>query len=148
MRAAVLALALAGCAAAPQAPRDIPLRNPTAPVASQADAGLERLAGDWVVVQGAELAPGTPVSVSPDQWWIGGSAVPVVQSGQGRFDTLDGALWVHWLDIGNRTAAVGDPGGSRVWIMDRSLSPGPDRLQAAREILAWYGYDLSRLEGL
>jgi apolipoprotein D and lipocalin family protein len=60
---------------------------------------------------------------------------------------LGGApLWVHWLDFDNRTAALGAPDGSRVWIMDRSGAPA-ERLSAAREILDWYGYDLSRLRG-
>lgn len=54
---------------------------------------------------------------------------------------------MHWLDDDNRTAALGDPGGARVWIMDRTGTPR-ERLAAARSILAWYGYDLGRLSGL
>ena len=59
-RVIVLAcLVLSGCAPAPELPRaPIPLRNPTAPVASQANATLERLQGRWIVVQGAGLTPG------------------------------------------------------------------------------------------
>ncbi|WP_420325287.1 lipocalin family protein [Mameliella sp.] len=144
MRALCLVLALAGCAAAP--PRgDLPLRNPTAPVASQADAALGRLSGEWLVVQGAELRPGTRVRFDKRQAVIGGRAMPVRDEGQGRL-TLDSApVWVYWIDADNRTAALGDPDGRRVWIMDRSGQPG-ERLRAAREILAWYGYDLERLE--
>ena len=41
---------------------------------------------------------------------------------------------------------LGDPNGTRVWIMDRTGRPG-DRLRPAQEILEWYGYDLSRMEG-
>jgi apolipoprotein D and lipocalin family protein len=67
--------------------------------------------------------------------------------GQGRYETGDGPLWVHWLDVGNRTAAIGDPWGGRVWIMDRTGTSSPDRIRAAREILHWYGYDLTRLVG-
>ncbi len=137
-------LLLAGCAA-PQ-PRDpLPLRNPTALVASQADATLQRLAGSWVVVQGAGLPPGTALRFGATQAQIAGQAVDLIAGRQGRF-TLNGEeIWVFWLDADNRTAALGDPHGQRVWIMDRTGNPG-ERLRAAREILEWYGYDLSRLE--
>ena len=40
---------------------------------------------------------------------------------------------------------MGDPDGQRVWIMDRTGRPG-ERLRIAREILQWYGYDVTRLE--
>ncbi len=69
------------------------------------------------------------------------------ERGQGRYDTEEGPLWVHWLDVGDRTAAIGDPSGRTVWIMDRTATGSPDRIAAAREILDWYGYDLARLLG-
>ncbi|MBV7393151.1 lipocalin family protein [Mameliella sediminis] len=146
MKRLCLLLMLAGCAAAP-VPRDVPLRNPTAPVASQVDATLTRLTGDWRVVQGAGVAPGSSVNVSSNQVSLAGQVRTVRDDGQGRL-SLDGApLWIYWIDADNRTAALGDPDGRRVWIMDRTGQPG-ERLRAAREILEWYGYDLTRLEGL
>ncbi|MFZ5961546.1 lipocalin [Thalassococcus sp. BH17M4-6] len=141
-----LLLAVA-CTAAPPADRTaIPLRNPTAPVASQANATADRLAGSWVVVQGAGVAPGTVVEVSDAGLSVGGVAYALVAPG--RFERGEGRLWVHWLDIGNRTAALGDPAGGQVWIMDRTRASSPDRLTAAREILDWYGYDLRQLQAM
>ncbi|WP_417741418.1 lipocalin [Salipiger sp.] len=140
-------LGLAGCAPSPELPRAaIPLRNPTAPVASQANATLERLQGRWVVVQGAGLTPGAALAFDGDRVTIDGAALPVRDLSNGRFGIAGDELWVHWLDADDRTAAIGDPGGARVWIMDRTGAPR-ERLDAAREILDWYGYDLGRLAG-
>jgi len=152
LRTLVLLLVLAGCATPPRAPTvPIPLRNPTAPVASQIDVTQDRLAGDWIVVQGAGLPPGTRVTIGTDLLRTETPTQSKVSTftprGQGRYDTGDGPLWVHWIDVGNRTAALGDPSGSRVWIMDRAASGSPDRIRAAREILDWYGYDLMRMVG-
>lgn len=140
-----LVMVLAGCAA-PVPPSDIaiPLRNPTAPVASQSNATAKRLAGTWVVVAGAGLDAGTELRFAPGQVRIDGVTLPFADEGQGRFRLGAEVLWVHWLDFDNRTAALGDPGGGRVWIMDRTGRPG-ERLDAARKILDWYGYDLTRL---
>ncbi|MDJ0820888.1 MAG: lipocalin family protein [Paracoccaceae bacterium] len=147
MRALVAALFLAGCAATPDPLTDvtIPLRNPTAPVASQADVTLDRLQGDWRVVSGSGITPGARLQIRGAQMVIDGVVLALTDDGEGRLKLSDETLWVHWLDIGNRTAAVGDPAGSRVWIMDRTGAPR-ERLKAAREILDWYGYDLSRME--
>lgn len=146
-RALLLVLALAGCgggAPAPLAEVAIPLRNPTTPVASQADAGVARLAGDWVVVSGAGMAPGTRLRIGSGRMMLDDVTLPFVAEGQGRYLLGEERIWVHWLDADNRTAAMGEPGGKRVWIMDRSGAPG-DRLRAAREILNWYGYDVGRM---
>lgn len=138
---------VAGCAATPPALQDIdiPLRNPTARVASQVDADLSRLDGEWIVVKGAGIAPGAKLGFSRGTLAVNGVVLPLVDKGQGRLDLNGDALWVHWLDADNRTAALGDPGGGRVWIMDRTGRPG-ERLRAAQDILKWYGYDLSRME--
>lgn len=144
--ALALILLLAACAKPATLPEvPIPLRNPTAPVASQVDASLLRLQGDWVVVQGAGLTPGSRLNFGAKAVRIGGVAIPLQDKGQGRLVMGDEQLWVHWLDADNRTAAMGNPQGTRVWIMDRTGKPG-ERLNAAREILEWYGYDLSRME--
>ena len=148
MKALVLLVVLAACTAPPGRPVTSGLRDSAAPVASQLDATEARLAGDWVVVQGAGVDPGARIRIAPGRMRIDGAQIgdtALVALGQGRFRTDAGPLWVHWLDVANRTAALGDPGGSRVWIMDRTASGSPDRTAAAREILGWYGYDLTRL---
>lgn len=146
--AAVVLTFAAACSTSPdpQTQKSLPLRNPTVQVASQLDATQERLSGDWIVVQGAGVAPGTRVRIASGQIRIGdGLPRGFAPLGQGRFQSGDSALWIHWLDVGNRTVALGDPAGTRVWIMDRTATGSRDRLIAARDILGWYGYDLTRL---
>jgi apolipoprotein D and lipocalin family protein len=80
---------------------------------------------------------------------IEGRAVP---SGPGRFEVafrglpFRGPCWVLWVDEGYRTAVVGVPSGRAGWILNRDPVIPPDRLRAAREILEWNGYDLTRLQ--
>ena len=139
-------LLVAGCTT-PADDLVLPVRNPTAPVASQADVTIDRLAGRWRVVEAyPDQAPRIVI--------IGEGAVrldtndPVSAGliGPGRLQVGDAVWWVHWLDVDNRTAAIGDPDGDFVWIMDRTPASSPDRLAAARDVLGWYGYDLTRIE--
>ncbi|WP_425102143.1 lipocalin [Tropicibacter sp. S64] len=123
----------------------IPVRNPTAQVASQADVTLDRLSGDWVVVEGYGIAPGARIRIADGLFVLDGRPMPMVVERAGRLMVQGRPVWVHWLDVDNRTAALGDPNGSQVWIMDRTGKPG-ERRQAARDILAWYGYDLGRMQ--
>ncbi|WP_425070325.1 lipocalin [Sagittula sp. S175] len=145
----LLPLMLAACSAAPVAVpvAPVPLRNPTAPVASQADVTLARIEGPWRVVQSSRAYPGTPVMIGGDAMQLGTTAKPLIALGKGRYAWGEGKLWVHWLDADNRTVALGDPGGTWFAILDRTGKPG-ERLHAAREILEWYGYDLSRVATL
>nr|WP_275116102.1 lipocalin family protein [Aliiroseovarius subalbicans] len=53
--------------------------------------------------------------------------------------------WVLWVDDDYRTAVVGTPSGSFGWILDRNRTGGEDRITAARRVLQFNGYDLSRL---
>ncbi|QFU08107.1 Outer membrane lipoprotein Blc precursor [Rhodobacteraceae bacterium THAF1] len=59
---------------------------------------------------------------------------------------LAAPYWVLWVDEGYRTAVVGVPSGRAGWILNRDPSILADRLAAAREVLAFNGYDLSRLQ--
>jgi apolipoprotein D and lipocalin family protein len=81
---------------------------------------------------------------------IAGTAEPV---GPGRFRVRFGAVpfveadyWVLWVDEGYRTAVVGTPSGRAGWILNRDPQIPADRLAAAREMLDFNGYDVSRLE--
>ena len=142
--ALVAACVKAPPAVAPNPPMPIQLRDASAPVASQSDVDLSRLQGRWHVIESAGDTGGSEMQVSGSRLTIGDNTFAFTAVGQGRFMLGDRPVWVHWLDFDNRTAAMGDPGGSRVWIMDRTGAPG-ERLKAARDILEWYGYDLSRL---
>lgn len=147
MRALVLFVVLAACQSGPAARQDhIPLRNPTAPVASQVNVPISALVGDWIAVQSAGIDVGAKIRVDTQDIYIKQKPAKYSYDRAGRFATDDGPLWVYWVDAGYRTVAMGDPQGTRVWIMDRRANSSPDRLRAARKILQWYGYDLTRLE--
>lgn len=72
-------------------------------------------------------------------------------SGPGRLKVrLNGVpvaadYWVLWVDEGYRTAVVGVPSGRAGWILNRTPDIPADRLKAARDVLAFNGYDLNRL---
>jgi apolipoprotein D and lipocalin family protein len=79
---------------------------------------------------------------------IGGTAQVV---GPGRLTVrLDGVpvaapYWVLWVDEAYRTAVVGQPNGRAGWVLNREPEIPQDRWVAAREVLDFNGYDLSRL---
>ncbi|WP_368184483.1 lipocalin family protein [Aestuariibius sp. HNIBRBA575] len=147
---------LAGCAAEPaliSAP--IPYRNPTQPVASKALFDFDRAQGDWHVM--AEFPDGvcvaTQVQISAtlftrhcaDGTLIGGG---ITQIGPGRLRIgAQGSeqYWVLWTDDSYRTMVLADPNGRLGWILNRDSQISADRMQAAREILDFNGYDVSRL---
>ncbi len=66
-----------------------------------------------------------------------------------RFDTvpfLSAPYWVLWVSEDYRSAVVGVPSGRAGWILHRDPAMPADRLAAAREVLDFNGYDVSRLE--
>lgn len=155
---AALAALLAGCAG----PRsdDGGLRDQSARVSSQVNVTTDRLAGNWHVRVGW---PGTPELSGPlhlaqDEGTLtlkatatqGTARATLVPLGQGRFRSTqtdafsESPLWVFWMDADDRTAAIGTPDGRFGWIMDRAPTGGADRITAAKEIMEWMGYDLSR----
>jgi len=76
--------------------------------------------------------------------------LPVTRIGKGQFRVTlpDGTprdFWVLWVDEGFRTAVLGNKTGEFGWIIDRSTKGGADRIRAAREILDFNGYDVSKL---
>lgn len=74
-------------------------------------------------------------------------------SGPGRLEVkfssvpfVKAPYWVLWVDEDYQTAVVGVPSGRAGWILNRAPTLRADRLQAARDVLAFNGYDLSRLQ--
>lgn len=53
--------------------------------------------------------------------------------------------WILWVDEGYRTAVVGAPNGRSGWILNRDPKIPVDRLNAAREVLDFNGYNVSKL---
>ncbi|WP_457645516.1 lipocalin family protein [Profundibacter sp.] len=115
-------------------------------------------AGNWVVVATYDPALcGVQAGVTPKGFdWIERncngdeyhSIAPV--TGPGRFTPKGGAHkgrehWVMWVDQTYRTAVIGSVDGSFAMVLNRDQHIPPDRMQAAREILDWNGYDLGRL---
>jgi apolipoprotein D and lipocalin family protein len=166
-RIALIAAALCiACAPTPPAP-SAGYRSAAVPIYSTAALPIARLVGQWRQVGGfgapkpCAPAPALTITASPQsaaqaqfdlclgaQRLQGGGAVasPVVSAGaQGRYliAGLSAPLWVLWIDEGNRSMALGTPDGSFGMILSKDPIPA-DRLRAAREVLAWNGYDLTQ----
>ncbi len=76
---------------------------------------------------------------------------------QGHAVTAPGVLRAHgggqtlvvmWVDDGFRTAAVGDAAGTWAAVIDRARPGGADRVEAAREILDFNGWDVSQIQSV
>lgn len=145
-----LVLALGACAAAPEKV-DV-ARDTSRPVYSIAGFDPARISGDWVQVAGFEKScDGGRLSVEAAVAYqlcaTGGRVADVAKPTgvPGRFATPDGDLWVLWADADNRTLVIGGPDGRMGAVLNRGPDISADRLQAARDILAFNGYDVSRL---
>lgn len=57
-------------------------------------------------------------------------------------------LWVLWVDADYRVAVIGTPSGRFARILARRPDPRPDLIAAAREVLDFNGYDVTRLHPL
>ncbi|WP_411890684.1 lipocalin family protein [Yoonia sp. SDW83-1] len=170
MRALALILLLAGCAS--EGGLFAVYRDTDAPISSKAVFEPERYVGTWYEVarypvpfeagcvgvtaeyglrddgllsvlnicrnpDGSEKSriEGTAEIVGPGRLKVRFDSVPFVAAD----------YWVLWTDDGYRTAVVGAPNGRSGWILNRDPVIPQDRLNAARDILRFNGYDLSRL---
>lgn len=157
----ILVLLLAACAA-PQKTVTLGRYRPAdAPIYSNAQLDLARLAGTWQQV----ATFGETGACKPGQAQITNTAKglhiryrlcqsgndlqgagAMIPAGPGRF-TVPGQpapWWVLWADVDYRTLVIGSPDGRVGFIINRGGFP-PDRLKAAREILDFNHYDLKRL---
>ncbi len=72
--------------------------------------------------------------------------------GPGRLKVRLGLLpfasdyWVLWVDGDYQTAVVGTPSGRAGWVLNRTPEISADRLDAARGVLQFNGYDITQLE--
>ena len=150
IRTALIALALSGCAA--QAPS---LRAPDAQMASIASFDIARFEGRWYEVAGyhganctvgaltATVQKGGAVTLTEGPCRDAAPRQRVARiAGPGRLELGDGApLWVLWVDEGYRTAVIGTPSGAFGYVLNRTRAIPDDRLNAARQILEFNGYD-------
>lgn len=154
-----LMIAIAGCA---KAPTTEGYRDPARQIYSSAVFDPAGLTEEWRQVADFAVQPGCAaggVSFVPEggtvriagQLCVAGKAVvlngAMVPAGPGRFAVagLDDPLWVLWADADLRTLVLGTPSGRFGMILNRGKDMTDDRLVAAREVLAWNGYDLDQL---
>jgi len=98
----------------------------------------------WVMFLEA-CPPGGGLCALIEDGWQVTSGVPGAEVLR---DPRGDAEWrpvVVWIDEGYRTAAVGDADGQFAWVLDRALTGGDDRIQAARQVLEFSGFDLSEM---
>ena len=112
-------------------------------------AGL-RIAGT-LCLDGRRLAvAGRLAPAGPGRLAFGGASRPAPEGGSRRALAGSGPRelgqpwWVLWADTDVRTLVVGTPSGAFGFILDRGALPA-DRAVAARQILAFNGYDTARL---
>ncbi len=130
-------------------------RDGAVPIYSNASFDPAALSGSWRQVGhfGAGCRPGgasfengvmtARLCINGSEKRIGG---PYTTLGPGRFLPAGEAepWWILWVDVGERSMAIGTPSGSFGVLLDREGAIPPDRLTAAREIFDWNGYDLAR----
>lgn len=160
---------LAACASPAPPAADPSFRTAGTPIYSNAVTAPGALAGSWRQV--AEFAaPGAPpcaaqgltlaedasgLRITADLCLAGRTARhsgPVQVTGPGRLQAtgadpagLGVEWWVLWVDADRRTLVLGTPSGRYGMILNRDAVLPPDRAAAARDVLAWNGYDLTRL---
>jgi len=89
-------------------------------------------------------------SITPNCAPSCGAGWHVAPIGTNRWQLTDATgqtreLWLIWIDDSGRTVALGEPDGRYAWVLDRSSKGGFDRIQAAREILEFNGYDAGQI---
>ncbi|EPX80833.1 lipocalin family protein [Litoreibacter arenae] len=162
------ALVLMGLAACEPKPAFVAdgFRDTNVVITSSTRFDFMRFAGDWMVIESFEQTPRevtvsrltfkpeaggyryiSKAAISPLAADAEGGDWPFLTVGQfGRLSPEVGdPVWVIWVDEDHRTAALGTPSGRFGMIVNRTKSLRPDRLKAAREILAFNGYDITKL---
>lgn len=153
-------LAACGQGAGPDAAG--PSYRSAAPIYSTAGFPIVRMVGTWRQVAGFGAAqpctqtPALQISAEAGQAVVrydlcfgeqrrAGAGAMASAGAQGRYQLPDlpQPIWVLWMDEGNRSMVLGAPDGSFGMVLSKDPIPA-DRLRAAREVLAWNGYDLTQ----
>ena len=152
--AIVCCAALLGCATeSPEVYRDI-----DRPIGASSRFEADAFAGEWILVASFTPARQEPVriryapevrqiTVTSDEapqiagvyrQGVPGELVPLREDGE--------RLIVMWVDEDYDTAAIGTVTGSFGAVLDRDGVLPADRARAARDILAFYGWDVAQLK--
>ena len=165
MRRLFIILVLAGCTAAPSTR----FRDSTVTIASAAAFDPVRFVGRWYEIARylTSLEAGCRDTTADYRARADGSLMVVKTCERGgvqwriegiaevtgpgrmtvRFDNVreTASYWVLWVAEDYRTAVVGVPSGAGGWILHRDRGIPRDRLDAARQVLDFNGFDLSLL---
>ena len=151
--APILALLLAGCVATPtpgyrDLAQPLSITTRTAPDLWQGTWHLRAATPDERDMRA--LAFDATGRITPDCAPTCGAEWQAQSIGTNRWQLTGGEgqrreLWLIWIDDSRRTAAVGEPKGRYAWVLDRAPAGGADRIQAAREILDFNGYDAGQI---
>lgn len=153
IRPLLTALLLAACAPKP-VPEAAVYRDTSRQVFSIAAFDPSRISGPWVQVAGfGEACHGGSMQIGPVTSYalclpdgVKNGTAQMSASMPGRFDLPGvGPFWVLWADADNRTLVIGAPSGRYGMILNRDANLPPDRLTAARDILKFNGYDVTKL---
>ncbi len=136
-------------------------RDTSVPITSVALFDPAQFAGHWDVIAsyqggvcGLDVVVATAGVLDLAERGCSGDAIHSAAqvSGPGRYTPKGGGNkgvehWVMWVDQTYRTAVIGTVGGEFGMVLNRGRDIPADRMAAAREILDWNGYDLSKLNG-
>ena len=152
IRLLLAAVLLAACAPKPVA--EAVYRDTTRQVYSIAALDPARIQGNWVQVAGfgTKCAAGSLQIGAVTQYalclprGVAHGKAAMVAKVPGRFDLPGiGPFWVLWVDVDNRTMVIGAPSGHYGMILNRSADLPADRMKAARDIMEFNGYDVTKL---
>lgn len=149
------ALALGACAlGGPETYRD-----ESQPISASSRFDAQAFSGTWLMMATFEPARRAPIAITyvPEvqNFRVASDEAPQIAGlyRAGRPGELvpltDGrsTLVVMWVDEDFETAAIGTPSGSFGAVLDRDGTLRDDRARAARDIMAFNGWDVAALKG-
>lgn len=165
--AGLLFVGLVACGPLPT-PQSIGYRDLSAPISSSTRFEEKKFAGQWFTIATFRSAnrPEVRAVLGPPIWVFEAEVGPVFNISTGGYPPTprpyrevgvaqfapvsslfknQPPIWVLWVDEDFQTAVLGTPDGTFGEIINRTPNLRADRFEAAREVLAFNGYDVSKL---